>query len=81
MDETPGFTKLPRAQVWRPEVPGWFLQPPAVLPRRHVPSNTCVCHLLSSSLVRASGVRLQISSLENSLMKSRKDILWEARRG
>lgn len=26
--------------------------------------------------MRASGVRLQISSLENSLMKSRKDILW-----
>lgn len=31
--------------------------------------------------MRASGVRLQISSLENSRMKSRKDILWASRQG
>lgn len=44
---------------------GWFLQPPAVLPRLQPPSNIDVLHRCSESSASTSGVKLQISSREN----------------
>ncbi len=54
---------------------GWFRQPPAVLPLRQAPWNLMVFQWLRSSSLRASGVRLQISSLENCRKNSLNDIL------
>ena len=59
---------------------GWFLHPPAVLPRLQPPSNLTVFQKLWLSSLRASAVRLQISSLENWRRNSWKDILDRDRR-
>ena len=51
----------PFADPESPHPPGWFLQPPAVLPRRQLPSQKVVCQQPPSSQESVSGVRLQIS--------------------
>lgn len=55
--------------------PGKFPQPPAVEPRVQRPLNRIRSHWCSSSLLRESGDKLQISSRENCPRKSENDIL------
>lgn len=56
-------------------LPGKFAQPPALEPRVQRPLNRTRFHLCSSSLLRESGDKLQISSRENWPRKSKNDIL------
>lgn len=58
-------------------LPRKFLHPPAVEPRTQLPSWMVTSHLWAVLSSRASGVRLQISTLSKCTLKSSNFILYE----
>lgn len=66
---------LARMHKLHPLLPAQLRQPPAVEPILHIPSNWQWFQWCTSLLASVSGVKLQISRLENCLMKSEQDIL------